>query len=95
MSTKDVWDPKVNDGATRGGLSVTIFGDDGVRYYGSHLSAIDPALVRATAAPPRPIVEAVIVDGALLMDTLTTPSPPARPMETAAPDSEPLENTVN
>ena len=45
MSTKDVWDPKVNDGATRGGLSVTIVGDDGVRYYGSHLSAIDPALV--------------------------------------------------
>jgi murein DD-endopeptidase MepM/ murein hydrolase activator NlpD len=45
MSTKDVWDPKVNDGATRGGLSVTLVGDDGVRYYGSHLSAIDPALV--------------------------------------------------
>src|SRR6478609_3123509 len=45
MSTKDVWDPKVNDGATRGGLSVTIVGEDGVRYYGSHLSAIDPAIV--------------------------------------------------
>ena len=55
MSTKDVWDPKVNDGATRGGLSVTIVGEDGVRYYGSHLSAIDPALVagsHVTAGQP-------------------------------------------
>ncbi len=52
LSTQDVWDPKVNDGATRGGLSVTLVGDDGVRYYGSHLSAIDPAIaagVRVTA----------------------------------------------
>jgi len=40
VSAKDVWDPKVNDGATRGGLSVAIIGDDGVRYYGSHLSQI-------------------------------------------------------
>lgn len=40
VSREDVWDPKVNDGATRGGLSVAIIGDDGVRYYGSHLSAI-------------------------------------------------------
>jgi murein DD-endopeptidase MepM/ murein hydrolase activator NlpD len=40
VSREDVWDPKVNDGATRGGLSVAIIGDDGVRYYGSHLSQI-------------------------------------------------------
>lgn len=40
VSREDAWDPKVNDGATRGGLSVAIIGDDGVRYYGSHLSAI-------------------------------------------------------
>jgi murein DD-endopeptidase MepM/ murein hydrolase activator NlpD len=40
VSRDDVWDPKVNDGATRGGLSVAIVGDDGVRYYGSHLSEI-------------------------------------------------------
>lgn len=40
VSRKDTWDPKVNDGATRGGLSVAIVGDDGVRYYGSHLSAV-------------------------------------------------------
>src|SRR5215203_3628473 len=36
----DRWNPKVNDPATRGGLAVAIVGDDGVRYYGSHLSSI-------------------------------------------------------
>ena len=40
VTTKDVWKRSVNAGATRGGLSVSIRGDDGVRYYGSHLSAI-------------------------------------------------------
>jgi murein DD-endopeptidase MepM/ murein hydrolase activator NlpD len=40
VSRADVWEPKINDGATRGGLSVAIVGDDGVRYYGSHLSQI-------------------------------------------------------
>jgi murein DD-endopeptidase MepM/ murein hydrolase activator NlpD len=37
---KDTWKPSVNAGATRGGLSVSLLGDDGVRYYGSHMSAI-------------------------------------------------------
>lgn len=32
--------PKTDDPAVRGGPSVAIIGDDGVRYYGSHLSAI-------------------------------------------------------
>lgn len=41
-SPVDTYDPKVNAGATRGGLSVSILGNDGVRYYGSHLSSIDP-----------------------------------------------------
>lgn len=40
VSYKDTWDPKVDDPATRGGLSVAIIGNDGVRYYGSHLSAV-------------------------------------------------------
>ena len=40
VSREDTWDPNINDGATRGGLSVAIIGDDGVRYYGSHLSRI-------------------------------------------------------
>lgn len=40
----DVWDPEVDDGATRGGLSVALVGDDGVRYYGSHLSEVAPGI---------------------------------------------------
>lgn len=40
VSREDVWSAKKDDAATRGGLSVAIVGDDGVRYYGSHLLAI-------------------------------------------------------
>jgi murein DD-endopeptidase MepM/ murein hydrolase activator NlpD len=40
----DRWDPKTDDPALRGGLWVSIVGRDGVRYYGSHLSAITPGL---------------------------------------------------
>jgi murein DD-endopeptidase MepM/ murein hydrolase activator NlpD len=40
VSTKDRWNPEDDDPALRGGLSVAIIGDDGVRYYGSHLSAV-------------------------------------------------------
>jgi len=36
----DTYDHKVNAGATRGGLSISILGQDGARYYGSHYSAI-------------------------------------------------------
>ncbi|MFG1818957.1 M23 family metallopeptidase [Kribbella sp. NPDC049174] len=36
----DNWDSKTNVGRDRGGLSVSVVGVDGVRYYGSHLSAI-------------------------------------------------------
>jgi murein DD-endopeptidase MepM/ murein hydrolase activator NlpD len=39
-SKNDTWTAKNNLGATRGGLSVSIMGDDGVRYYGSHLSSV-------------------------------------------------------
>jgi murein DD-endopeptidase MepM/ murein hydrolase activator NlpD len=41
---KDRWSAKVNAGATRGGLAVAILGDDGVRYYGSHLSVINASI---------------------------------------------------
>lgn len=44
LVSEDVWNSSENDGATRGGLSVTLLGDDGVRYYGSHLAAIDDAV---------------------------------------------------
>jgi murein DD-endopeptidase MepM/ murein hydrolase activator NlpD len=40
VSYTDRWDPQVDAGATRGGRSVSIVGDDGVRYYGSHLLKI-------------------------------------------------------
>jgi murein DD-endopeptidase MepM/ murein hydrolase activator NlpD len=40
VSRVDTWDPRTDDPAVRGGLSVAIIGDDRVRYYGSHLSAI-------------------------------------------------------
>lgn len=45
----DNWSGKTNLGADRGGLFVSIIGDDGVRYYGSHLrsivSTIQPGVV--------------------------------------------------
>jgi murein DD-endopeptidase MepM/ murein hydrolase activator NlpD len=44
VSSKDTWNPATNIGAVRGGLSVSIVGDDGVRYYGSHLQAIAPGI---------------------------------------------------
>jgi peptidoglycan LD-endopeptidase LytH len=40
ISTVDRWDPEVNDPATRGGLYVSLIGDDGVRYYGAHLDQV-------------------------------------------------------
>jgi hypothetical protein len=44
VSARDRWDPAVDAGATRGGRSVSIVGDDGVRYYGSHLLRIAPGI---------------------------------------------------
>ncbi len=40
VSRTDTWDPSANSGATRGGVSVSLVGVDGVRYYGSHLRAV-------------------------------------------------------
>jgi peptidoglycan LD-endopeptidase LytH len=40
VSHEDLWDPSTDDPEVRGGLSVAIVGDDGVRYYGSHLSQV-------------------------------------------------------
>jgi peptidoglycan LD-endopeptidase LytH len=40
----DRWDPTADRGADRGGLSVSIIGVDGVRYYGSHLQSIAPGI---------------------------------------------------
>jgi len=46
VSFTDRWDPRSDDPAARGGLSVAILGDDGVRYYGAHLSSVAPGIVR-------------------------------------------------
>jgi murein DD-endopeptidase MepM/ murein hydrolase activator NlpD len=40
VTRRDLWKRSVNAGATRGGLSVSLLGDDGVLYYGSHLSSV-------------------------------------------------------
>jgi murein DD-endopeptidase MepM/ murein hydrolase activator NlpD len=40
VSFVDLWDPATDDPAVAGGLCVAIVGDDGIRYYGSHLSMV-------------------------------------------------------
>ena len=40
VSRKDRWSGKSNRGGDRGGLFVSIIGNDGVRYYGSHLMEV-------------------------------------------------------
>lgn len=40
VSRVDRWNVKTNDGAYRGGLWVTIIGDNGIRYHASHLSVV-------------------------------------------------------
>jgi murein DD-endopeptidase MepM/ murein hydrolase activator NlpD len=52
VSRKDRWSGKSNRGADRGGLFVSVIGDDGVRYYGSHLMEVAEGIeagVRVTA----------------------------------------------
>ena len=44
VSRVDTWRSPPNLGITRGGLSVSIIGDDGVRYYGSHLRSIPQSI---------------------------------------------------
>jgi len=44
VSGTDRWNPAYPDPAKRSGLAVAIIGDDGWRYYGSHLSGIAPGI---------------------------------------------------
>lgn len=44
VSFRDDWEPKSDRAELRGGLSVAIVGDDGWRYYGSHLQSIAPGI---------------------------------------------------
>jgi murein DD-endopeptidase MepM/ murein hydrolase activator NlpD len=48
VNTVDKWSGKTNKGADRGGLSISIIGDDGNRYYGSHLSKIEVNIIAGT-----------------------------------------------
>ena len=41
---EDAWSPAVDDPATRGGRSVAIVGDDGVRFYLAHFDVIDDGI---------------------------------------------------
>ena len=45
VNLKDIWSSKNNRGQDRGGLSVSIIGIDGVRYYGSHLLSVADGIV--------------------------------------------------
>jgi peptidoglycan LD-endopeptidase LytH len=52
VSTKDAYVEGAPDGPKNGGLSVSLLGDDGVRYYGSHFSRIKSGIkagVRVTS----------------------------------------------
>ena len=40
VNRKDSWSGKTNLGIDRGGLYVSVIGEDGVRYYGSHLISV-------------------------------------------------------
>ena len=44
VSRSDTYVKGKPDGPTNGGLSVSLLGDDGVRYYGSHLREVLPAI---------------------------------------------------
>ena len=55
ISLKDVYVEGAPDGPNNGGLSVSLLGDDGVRYYGSHLSKVRSGIragVRVTSGQP-------------------------------------------
>lgn len=45
VNAVDKWSGNTNLGADRGGLSISIVGDDGNRYYGSHLSKIEANII--------------------------------------------------
>ncbi len=48
----DEWKPNNPDPAKRSGLAVAIIGDDGVRYFGSHLSRVAAGIVPGLRVEP-------------------------------------------
>jgi murein DD-endopeptidase MepM/ murein hydrolase activator NlpD len=63
VSRLDRWDPEINDGASRGGLFVSLIGDDGVRYYGSHLSTVADGIEAGVRVEPGQLLGLVGVSG--------------------------------
>jgi murein DD-endopeptidase MepM/ murein hydrolase activator NlpD len=60
----DTYTATVNAGGTRGGLSVSILGEDGARYYGSHYSWISAGIEAGVAVPAGQQIGAVGKTGA-------------------------------
>jgi murein DD-endopeptidase MepM/ murein hydrolase activator NlpD len=59
----DTWRSPPNLGITRGGLSVSIIGEDGVRYYGSHLRSIPASIQPGVAVAAGRILGAIGATG--------------------------------
>ena len=59
----DTWKSPPNLGITRGGLSVSIIGEDGVRYYGSHLRSIPASIQPGVAVTAGRILGAIGATG--------------------------------
>jgi len=59
VSRIDTWDPKINDGATRGGLHISLLGDDGIRYYAAHFASIDPSVAPGARVSAGQVLAAV------------------------------------
>jgi hypothetical protein len=86
VSRVDRWDPTSDHGVDRGGLSVSIIGIDGVRYYGSHLQSIAPGITHGAASAPG--------DSWAASTTPATHAPP-RPMSTSACPGHPSGHLVD
>jgi murein DD-endopeptidase MepM/ murein hydrolase activator NlpD len=69
LRVTDPWDPTVDDGATRGGRYVSIVGDDGVRYYCSHLDGVDPVIAPGSRVRAGQVIGTLGNSG----DAVTTP----------------------
>lgn len=56
VSVRDDWEPKRNRPELRGGLAVAIIGDDGWRYYGSHLQSIAKGILVGSRVKERQLL---------------------------------------
>jgi hypothetical protein len=76
----DRWDPASDRGADRGGLSVSIIGIDGVRYYGSHLQSIAPGITHGARVHASQLLGRIDNSGsARTTPTMSTSACPGRP----------------